>query len=104
MRATKYITPHSIEALLNLDRERVERPVAESALDLSKKGGQLQPRANANVTSDDSMKNTFLYQIMTDPVFFDKIRKSQMMPFQCPYCKRSFPYQGDLDDHMTVKV
>ncbi|XP_012275746.1 gastrula zinc finger protein XlCGF7.1 [Orussus abietinus] len=54
--------------------------------------------------TDDKFKNTFLYKIMVDPTFVDKIRSNkQIRKFTCPFCKQNFSLETDLSQHMDVR-
>ncbi|PBC28554.1 Zinc finger protein [Apis cerana cerana] len=86
------------ESCENKDEER------EEALNLCKRDCQEKDVSNHNVGSDEKLKDTFLYKIMTDPTFLDNIQKNkQTKRYMCEFCKQTFGNSDELADHMDVK-
>ncbi|XP_043800164.1 oocyte zinc finger protein XlCOF6-like [Apis laboriosa] len=86
------------ESCENKDEER------EEALNLCKRDCEEKDVSNHNVGSDEKLKDTFLYKIMTDPTFLDNIQKSkQTKRYMCEFCKQTFGNSDELADHMDVK-
>ena len=52
----------------------------------------------------DKFKDTFLYQIMTDPEFIENIQKTKKRNiFSCQFCKREFETETEIQDHLTAR-
>ncbi|XP_017888534.2 zinc finger protein 468-like [Ceratina calcarata] len=76
----------------------------EEAVNLCKKNCCEQNAPDANAQSNEKLKHTFLYKIMTDPTFLDKIQKSKPLKrYACQFCKQEFNNSDQLADHMDVK-
>ncbi|XP_068976015.1 zinc finger protein 510-like isoform X3 [Bombus flavifrons] len=74
------------------------------ALNLCKRDCQDEDDSNHGVGSDDKLKDTFLYKIMTDPTFLENIQKhKQTKRYTCPYCKQEFNNSDEQADHMDAK-
>ncbi|XP_015599286.1 zinc finger and SCAN domain-containing protein 12 [Cephus cinctus] len=71
-------------------------------MDLSKK--KAKPSSHFDDNSNDKLKDTFLYKIMTDPMLVQNIRKDKISKqYNCPFCKQGFFHENDLNDHMEVR-
>ncbi|XP_060813635.1 GDNF-inducible zinc finger protein 1-like isoform X1 [Bombus pascuorum] len=74
------------------------------ALNLCKRDCQDEDDSNHGVCSDEKLKDTFLYKIMTDPTFLENIQKhKQTKRYTCPYCKQEFNNSDEQADHMDAK-
>lgn len=78
--------------------------VKTEVLDLSKTSN-FGKTSETFVPSDDKFKDTYLYQIMTDPDLLKK-RISDEKSFiksQCPHCKKEFNSETEMKDHIYFK-
>ena len=57
------------------------------------------------VEQQNKFKDTFLYQIMTDPQFIENLQKNkQKKKPSCQFCKKEFETEADVKDHLNVRV
>ncbi|XP_003426630.1 zinc finger protein 525-like [Nasonia vitripennis] len=76
--------------------------VKVEAVDLSVKNGSSV--APAPVVEEHKFKDTYLYQIMTDPNFLKKINcEKQPSKSSCPYCKKEFASESEMKSHLNVQ-
>jgi uncharacterized Zn-finger protein len=74
------------------------------AVDLSVKNGISTPISSPSVEGN-KFKDTYLYQIMTDPNFLKKIiREKQVSKSSCPYCKEEFNSESEVKKHLNVQA
>ncbi|XP_066587823.1 zinc finger protein 2-like [Prorops nasuta] len=93
-----YYTPH-----FNGNHNNNITKVVDLSTDSNKNSDRVLP-CNSSSSDSDRFKDTFLYQIMTDPTFLDTIQKNkQAKKHTCPFCKQEFPDDEKLDDHMDIK-
>ena len=72
-----------------------------SAIDLSINKSRLITESS---TSRANSKETFLYRMLTDPIFLENLRKNQKpATYTCIYCKKNFSKEEDLSDHLNVR-
>ncbi|XP_017762443.1 PREDICTED: zinc finger protein 585B-like [Eufriesea mexicana] len=74
------------------------------AVNLCKRDCHEEDASNSSVGSNERLKDTFLYKIMTDPKFLENIQKhKQSKRNVCKFCKQEFSNGDELIDHMDVK-
>ncbi|XP_015430073.1 PREDICTED: zinc finger protein 510-like isoform X2 [Dufourea novaeangliae] len=98
----------------NIDRSKTCKEESESsvqdddspaeAVNLCKKDHQDEDGLTPGGVTDGKLKDTFLYKIMTDPMFLENIQKhKQPRKYPCQFCKQEFLNVDELADHMDVK-
>ncbi|XP_029044681.2 PR domain zinc finger protein 5-like isoform X2 [Osmia bicornis bicornis] len=73
------------------------------AVNLCKKDCSKEDSLSTVGGSDEKLKDTFLYKIMTDPTFLENIKHKQSKRYTCQFCKQEFVNEDELADHMDVK-
>lgn len=78
--------------------------VKVEAVDLTVKNGSAIT-APDNPVDEHKFKDTYLYQIMTDPDFLKKINsdKQPQSKSSCPYCKKEFANESEVKLHLNVQ-
>ncbi|CAK9813447.1 Gastrula zinc finger protein XlCGF57.1 (Fragment) [Anthophora plagiata] len=57
-----------------------------------------------NDATDENLRNTVLFKIMTDPAFLENIQnQKRSRRYMCQFCKQEFMNNNELTDHMDVK-
>ncbi|XP_043482921.1 zinc finger protein 260-like [Leptopilina heterotoma] len=53
----------------------------------------------------ENMKDSFLYQIMTDPQFIENLQKNKKKKKpSCQFCKREFETEHEMKEHLNVRL
>ncbi|XP_033228134.1 zinc finger protein 510-like [Belonocnema kinseyi] len=106
--STKKKTPDSDFHTLRKGLEKKDSllfPQKESSLHKNTNHKNSQILSNSiQILQQDKFKDTFLYQIMTDPQFVENIQKiKRRKKHSCQFCKKEFEAEADLKDHLTVR-
>lgn len=60
--------------------------------------------SRGNDMTDENLRNTVLFKIMTDPAFLENIQnQKRSRRYMCQFCKQEFMNNNELTDHMDVK-
>ncbi|KAK2580829.1 hypothetical protein KPH14_005911 [Odynerus spinipes] len=87
------------------------QPIEKDKVKENEKSENPEESYPSSIDPADKLKDTFLYKIMTDPMFLENIQKSKQQQQQqqqpkkstCPFCHDEFSNDLELNEHMDGK-